>query len=442
MIAPSNEAEQSVLGALLLESEHAEQILSVLTETDFLIQRHQVIYHAICELAKKNSAIDMLTVSEHCEKLSVDVGGIGYLASLMENAVSLSNVAEYAEVIKERSARYKLATIASDINEMLRHDTLSDSKVLIDQAETMIMQLTDTAAAKQDFKHINDVVKQSLRGIDERFNSEGALTGLSTGLTELDGMTSGLQSTDLIILAARPSMGKSTFAMNLVEHAVINQDKAVAVFSIEMPDTGLADRSISSLGRLDASRVRSGKLEQDDWAKLSSAVNQLNDRPLYIDDSSDISPADIRSKLRRLKRKAGDIGLIMIDYLQMIKIPGFTQGRVQEITEISRQLKSIAKEFNCPLVALSQLNRSLENRPNKRPINSDLRESGAIEQDADLIMFLYRDEVYDENSPDKGTAEVIIGKQRNGPIGMARVAFIGKHARFDNLEVHHIQNNY
>jgi replicative DNA helicase len=440
MIAPSNEAEQSVLGALLLESEHAEQILSVLTETDFLIQRHQVIYHAICELAKKNSAIDMLTVSEHCEKLSVDVGGIGYLASLMENAVSLSNVAEYAEVIKERSARYKLATIASDINEMLRHDTLSDSKVLIDQAETMIMQLTDTAAAKQDFKHINDVVKQSLRGIDERFNSEGALTGLSTGLTELDGMTSGLQSTDLIILAARPSMGKSTFAMNLVEHAVINQDKAVAVFSIEMPDTGLADRSISSLGRLDASRVRSGKLEQDDWAKLSSAVNQLNDRPLYIDDSSDISPADIRSKLRRLKRKAGDIGLIMIDYLQMIKIPGFTQGRVQEITEISRQLKSIAKEFNCPLVALSQLNRSLENRPNKRPINSDLRESGAIEQDADLIMFLYRDEVYDENSPDKGTAEVIIGKQRNGPIGMARVAFIGKHARFDNLDIHYAQN--
>ena len=272
--------------------------------------------------------------------------------------------------------------------------------------------------------------------------SDSNITGLSTGYYALDDKTSGWQKSDLVIVAARPSMGKTTFAMNAVEHAVLHQDKPVIVFSMEMPAESLILRVLSSVGRIDQTRIRNGKLEQDEWDKLTIAVKKLKGRPLFIDDTPSLSTAEMRARVRRLHREHGDIALIMVDYLQLMRVPGNGEGRTSEISEISRTLKGIAREFNCPVIALSQLNRSLENRPNKRPINSDLRESGAIEQDADVILFIYRDEVYNEDSPDKGTAEIILGKQRNGPIGTCKLAFQGRFTRFDNLARSPGENNY
>ena len=270
--------------------------------------------------------------------------------------------------------------------------------------------------------------------IDELFNLKGEMTGLSTGFRDLDEMTTGLQPSDMVVIAGRPSMGKTTFAMNLVEHAVISSDKPVMVFSMEMPAESLMLRMLSSLGRIDQTRVRTGQLEDEDWPRLTSAVNLLKDKQLFIDDTAALSPNEMRSRLRRVVREHGNIALVMIDYLQLMQIPGFSENRTGEISEISRSLKGLAKEFNCPVVALSQLNRSLEQRPNKRPVMSDLRESGAIEQDADVIAFVYRDEVYNPDNPDnQGIAELIIGKQRNGPIGTVHMAFIGKYTRFEDL---------
>ena len=278
------------------------------------------------------------------------------------------------------------------------------------------------------------MLKKAVDKIDELFNSEGSMTGVTTGFEELDGATGGMQPSDLIIVAARPSMGKTTFAMNLVENALMAQDKPVLVFSLEMPADQLVTRMLSSLGRINQTKVRSGQLEEDDWPRLTTAVNLLRDKPLFIDDTAGISPTEMRNRARRIVREHGDISMIMIDYLQLMQIKGGTsEGRTAEISEISRSLKALAKELECPVIALSQLNRALEQRPNKRPVNSDLRESGAIEQDADVIMFIYRDEVYNEDSPDKGIAEIIIGKQRNGPIGTSRLAFIGQFTKFENL---------
>jgi replicative DNA helicase len=280
---------------------------------------------------------------------------------------------------------------------------------------------------------VNVLLKDALGKIDELFNSKGSITGLTTGYKDLDSKTSGLQPSDLIIVAGRPSMGKTSFAMNLVENAILADSKPILVFSMEMPAGSLMMRLLSSVGKIDQTRVRNGQLEEEDWAKLSAAMQQLKDKPLLIDDTPALTPTEIRSRARKVLREQGSLGMIMIDYLQLMQVAGSSEGRTAEISEISRSLKSIAKEFNCPVVALSQLNRSLEQRPNKRPVMSDLRESGAIEQDADVIMFIYRDEVYNEESPDKGTAEIIIGKQRNGPIGTSRLAFVGQFTRFENL---------
>ena len=277
------------------------------------------------------------------------------------------------------------------------------------------------------------LLEGALERIEELFNSGGGITGLTTGFVDLDKMTSGLQDSDLVIVAGRPSMGKTSFAMNLVENAAMSSDKPILVFSMEMPAEGLVVRMLSSLGRIDQSRVRDGRLEQEDWPKLSGAMNKLKEAQIFIDDTPALSPSELRSRARRLAREHGQLGMIMVDYLQLMRVAGASEGRTAEISEISRSLKAMAKEFKCPMVALSQLNRSLEQRPNKRPVNSDLRESGAIEQDADVIMFIYRDEVYHEDSPDKGVAEIIIGKQRNGPIGTCRLSFQGQFTRFENL---------
>ena len=280
---------------------------------------------------------------------------------------------------------------------------------------------------------VNALLKDALGKIDELFNSKGSITGLTTGYKDLDEKTSGLQNADLVIVAGRPSMGKTAFSMNLVENALLASELPILVFSMEMPAGSLMMRMLSSVGKIDQTRVRNGQLEEEDWAKLSAAMQQLKDKPLFIDDTPALTPTEVRSRARRVAREHGGLGMIMLDYLQLMQVAGGSEGRTAEISEISRSLKGIAKEFDCPVVALSQLNRSLEQRPNKRPVMSDLRESGAIEQDADVIMFIYRDEVYNEDSPDKGTAEIIIGKQRNGPIGTSRLAFIGQFTRFENL---------
>jgi replicative DNA helicase len=283
--------------------------------------------------------------------------------------------------------------------------------------------------------HPFDVITLSehLNGIDELYASKSRITGLSTGYIDLDDRTSGLQRSDLVIVAGRPSMGKTAFAMNLVEHAVLKQDKPVLVFSMEMPAESLIVRMLSSIGRIDQQRLRNGQLLQEDWPRLTAAVTALKDRPLFIDDTPALSPAEVRARARRLAREHGELAMIMIDYLQLMQVPGSSEGRTNEVSEISRSLKAVAKEFKCPVVALSQLNRSLEQRPNKRPVMSDLRESGAIEQDADVIAFIYRDEVYHEDTPEKGVAEIIIGKQRNGPIGTVKLAFQREFTRFENL---------
>jgi replicative DNA helicase len=314
---------------------------------------------------------------------------------------------------------------------------------LLDEAERNIMQISESRPKLNGPEAINPLLKKAVDRIDELFHSGNAITGLATGFADLDQRTSGFQKADLIILAARPSMGKTALAINIAEHAVLNQNKPVVVFSMEMPADQIVIRMLSSIGRIDQTRIRNGKLEEDDWPRLSTAVGKLKSRPLFIDDTPALTPTEIRSRLRRIAREHGEIALVMVDYLQLMQVGGNkNDGRTAEISEISRSLKSIAKEFSCPVVALSQLSRAVEQRPNKRPVNSDLRESGAIEQDADLILFIYRDEYYNEESPDKGVAEIIIGKQRNGPIGTMRLAFRGQHTRFDNLAIGYGEDDY
>src|SRR5574344_1260584 len=315
-----------------------------------------------------------------------------------------------------------------EIEKALREDLNKSAE------ELQIFQIAEARPKVGGPVGINEILVKTIDRIDELFNTNEGLTGISTGFTDLDNMTSGLQPADLVIVAGRPSMGKTTFAMNLVENAVLRSDKVVLVFSLEMPSDSIVMRMLSSLGRIDQTKVRSGRLDDDDWPRLTSAVNLLNERKLFIDDTAGITPSEMRARTRRLVREHGELALIMVDYLQLMQVGGSGgENRTNEISEISRSLKGLAKEFNCPVIALSQLNRSLEQRPNKRPVNSDLRESGAIEPDADIIMFVDRDEVYHPETEHKGIAEIIIGKQRNGPIGTVRLMFHGRYTRFDNL---------
>ena len=308
-----------------------------------------------------------------------------------------------------------------------------NSDELLDNAESKVFKIAEQGAkGKEGFTGIKQLLTKAVDRIDTLFQQEDGITGLTTGFTDFDDKTSGLQKGDLIIVAGRPSMGKTTYSMNIAENAAISTGAPVAVFSMEMPGDALAMRMLSSVGRIDAHKVRTGKLSDEDWPKLTHAVGVLAEAPIFIDDTPALSPNELRAKSRRLTREVGDLGLIVIDYLQLMQVPGIKENRTAEISEISRGLKGLAKELNCPVIALSQLNRSLEQRPNKRPVMSDLRESGAIEQDADVIVFIYRDEVYNEDTPDKGVAEIIIGKQRNGPIGTVRQTFIGQYTRFED----------
>jgi len=435
MLPHSIEAEQSVLGGLLLSDEAWDNVAEVVSFGDFYRPDHRLIFKQMAKLADTSEPIDAVTVAEGLNARGEleSAGGFAYLAQLAKETPSASNIRAYATVVGERAALRHLIQAAQDIADSGYAPEGRSSDELIDEAERKIMQITEQGPKAGGPQEVNPLLTKAVERIDELYNSGGDITGLSTGYSELDGMTSGLQDSDLVIVAGRPSMGKTSFAMNLVEHAVLNQDKPILVFSMEMPADQLIVRMLSSIGRIDQTRIRNGKLEQEDWPKLSAAVSKMKDVPLYIDDTAALSPTEIRSRARRVSRENGGLGMIMIDYMQLMRVAGFTEGRTAEISEISRNMKAIAKEFNCPVVALSQLNRALEQRPNKRPVNSDLRESGAIEQDADVIMFIYRDEVYNEESPDKGVAEIIIGKQRNGPIGTCRLAFIGQYTRFENL---------
>ncbi|MGB2516683.1 MAG: replicative DNA helicase, partial [Pseudomonadales bacterium] len=356
-----------------------------------------------------------------------------YLGELAKNTPSASNITSYANIVRERAILRQLISVANDIADSAFHTAGRSSADVLDEAERKVFEIAEARPKEGGPLSVNPILKKAVERIDELFTAGDDLTGLTSSFTDLDAKTAGLQNSDLIIVAGRPSMGKTTFAMNIVENAAIIGDAPILVFSLEMPAEQLMMRMLASLGRIDQTRVRTGKLEQDDWPKLTGAVNLLKDKPLYIDDTPGLSPTEMRTRARRIAREHGKIGLVMIDYLQLMQVKGFTEGRTAEISEISRSLKALAKELECPVVALSQLNRGLEQRPNKRPVNSDLRESGAIEQDADVIMFIYRDEVYNEDSPDKGKAEIIIGKQRNGPIGTVRVAFVGKYSRFEDL---------
>lgn len=431
----SIEAEQAVLGGLMIANNSWDNIADMVAAEDFYRADHRLIFQMMSKLTELSEPLDVVTLSETLNNHNEleNAGGLAYLAQLAQNTPSAANIRAYASIVRERATTRRLIATANDIAEISFNPEGRGSDELLDEAERRIMQIGEDRPKSGGPQAINPILKGAVDKIDELFNSDETITGISTGYTDLDEMTSGLQKSDLIIVAARPSMGKTTFAMNLVESAIIKGDKPVIVFSMEMPAESLMLRMIGSIGRINLKKVFSGKLEEEDWPKLSSAVSQLKDKKLFIDDTPALTPTELRSRTRRIAREHGGIGMIMIDYLQLMQVSGKSEGRTAEISEISRSLKGIAKEFECPVVALSQLNRALEQRPNKRPVMSDLRESGAIEQDADVIAFIYRDEVYNEDSTDKGIAEIIIGKQRNGPIGNCKLAFIGHYTRFENL---------
>ncbi|WP_346795388.1 replicative DNA helicase [Halomonas sp. Bachu 37] len=432
----SLEAEQSVLGGLMLDNQAWDNVSDRLVADDFYRYEHRLVFNVIAYLAESGQPLDVITLSEALEardQLDV-VGGLAFLAELARNTPSASNIRAYAGIVRERATLRKLIRAASQIADSAFSPQGRPADELLDEAERLVFQISEERPKTGGPIGMSDLLTKAVDRIDELFNLKGEMTGLSSGFRDLDEMTSGWQPSDLVIIAGRPSMGKTTFAMNLVEHAVISSDKPVMVFSMEMPAESLMLRMLSSLGRIDQTRVRTGQLEDEDWPRLTSAVNLLKDKQLFIDDTAALSPNEMRARIRRVVREHGNMAMIMIDYLQLMQIPGFSENRTGEISEISRSLKGLAKEFGCPVVALSQLNRSLEQRPNKRPVMSDLRESGAIEQDADVIAFVYRDEVYNQDNPDnQGLAELIIGKQRNGPIGTVHMAFIGKYTRFEDL---------
>lgn len=432
--------EQSILAALLTVAESFEQVNDLISESDFYATRHQYIYRAIASLSNSQQPYDAVLVNDWLisHNLSEASGGEKYLMDIFaDSPSSFYNIESYALKIKEAATLRNMIAVGQDIVKNCSTTQGRPVTEILDQAETALFNVAEqhhNNAKKNTPHNISSVLTSVFDKLNELSQSDSPITGLTTGFVELDNKTSGMQNGDLIIVAARPSMGKTTFAMNLVESVLFQNNLPALVFSMEMPADSIAMRLISSYGGVHQGHLRSGKMDGDEWGKVTGTIVQLQEKHLYIDDSSALPPTELRSRARRIaKLHGGKLGCIMVDYLQLMKVHGLGDNRVAEISEISRSLKALAKELNCPVIALSQLNRSLENRPNKRPVMSDLRESGAIEQDADLIMFIYRDEVYNKESKEAGTAEIIIGKQRNGPIGSVRLAFEGAYTRFRNL---------
>lgn len=430
----SIEAEQAVLGGVFLDKDAWLNVVERIQKDDFYRRDHQQIFEAIASLEGEGKPFDIVTVAEWLEnhqKLD-EAGGLSYLTAIADNTPSASNVAAYADIVRKRSILRQLIRVSTKITDLVFNPTGRDINAILDSAEQMVFEIAEQESrGRRVYRSVRDISLVVLDKIDELFRRKSPITGVATGFVDFDEKTAGLQPSDLIVIAGRPSMGKTAFAINIVENAAIEEKLTVAVFSMEMPSEQLLMRMLSSLGRIDQQRIRTGKLKDDDWPRLISAVELLKETKIFIDDTPALSPAELRARCRRIAREHG-LGLVIVDYLQLMNVPDSEENRATELSEICRSLKAMAKELKVPVVALSQLNRSLEAREDKRPRMSDLRESGAIEQDSDVIVFIYREEVYNPESSEKGKAEIIIGKQRNGPIGTVLLTFLPEFTKFES----------
>ncbi|MEW5889636.1 MAG: replicative DNA helicase [Pseudomonadota bacterium] len=434
----SIEAEQSLIGGLLLDNNAWDRIADLVGEADFYRDDHRRIFRHIAKLIELGKPADVITVFESLDKSNEaeQSGGLAYLGEIANNTPSAANIRRYAEIVRERAILRKLVTVGDEIAASALNPAGKDAKQLLDEAEAKVFEIAEAGSRKdQGFVAIQPLLGQVVDRIQELYDRDhpSDITGIPSGFHDLDRMLSGLQPGDMIIVAGRPSMGKTAFALNIAEGVALEAGLPVAIFSMEMPGTQLAMRFLSSVGKLDQHRVRTGRLNDDEWQRMTYALGKLHDASIHIDETPALNATELRARARRLYRQCGKLGLIVIDYLQLMSSVKEGENRATEISEISRAVKALAKELHVPVIALSQLSRNVEQRPNKRPVMSDLRESGAIEQDADVILFIYRDEVYNPDSPDKGTAEIIIGKQRNGPIGTVRLTFLGEYTRFENF---------
>ena len=430
----SIEAEQSLLGGLMLDNAAWDKVADLIVASDFYRKDHRLIFAGIAELAETSNPYDVVTLSEFLDnrdELEAS-GGLEYLAMLSNETPGAANVRAYARILRERSTLRSLISAGNQISGSAFATDGRSASDLVDEAERLVFEIAEKGSRGQvGFRHLKSILPDAVDRIDLLHQSGGNITGIPTGFTEFDKLTAGLQAGELIVIAGRPSMGKSTLAVNIAENAAIGAKVPTVIFSMEMPSQQLAFRMISSLGRVDQTHLRTGNFPDEDWSRINTAVQLMSDAPIFIDDSASLSPTEIRARARRLKREHG-LGLIVVDYLQLMQVHGSTENRATEISEISRSLKALAKELELPIIALSQLNRSVEQRTDKRPVMSDLRESGAIEQDADLIVFIYREEVYNPDTPRKGIADINIAKQRNGPIGDFPLTFVGRFTKFEN----------
>ena len=431
----SIEAEQSVLGGLLLNNDAWDRIGDIVGDEDFYRDDHRRIYRHISKLIENNKPADVLTTAESLQLAGElqSVGGIGYLQSLSQGTPSAVNIRLYAEIVRERAITRRLARVGEEIADAAYTPNGREARQLLDEAEKKVFDIAEMGRKQgQGFLSMSGLLSDVMTRLDELSKNPSAVTGVATGFVDLDERTSGMQPGDLVIVAGRPSMGKTAFSLNVAEHVALSLGLPVLIFSMEMGGTQIAGRFLSSVSKVDQQRLRTGRLDGRDWDRLNQALTKLNDAPIQVDESAALNALELRARARRMWRQYGGLGMIIVDYLQLMSSTSSGENRATEISEISRSLKALAKELKVPVVALSQLNRSLEQRPNKRPVMSDLRESGAIEQDADVILFIYRDEVYNPESADKGAAEIIIGKQRNGPIGTVKLTFMGQNTRFEN----------
>ena len=434
----SIEAEASVLGGLLLDNTAWDRIGDVVASADFYRADHRLIFECISRLIDSAKPADVVTVFESLQNLgrAEDVGGLAYLNTLAQETPSAANIRRYAEIVRDRSVLRSLVTVSDQIATQALNPAGKETRQILDEAESQIFQIGEQGSRSSGgFQEFHDVLGRVIQKVDDLYNSPNPsdITGVPSGYVDLDQKTAGMHAGDLLIVAGRPSMGKTSLALNIAEHVAIVEQLPVAVFSMEMGAEQLAMRVLCSVGRLDAQKVRTGRLSEDDWSRLTAAMAKMKEARIYIDETPALNPLELRSRARRLSRQYSKLGLIVVDYLQLMSASSSGENRTTEISEITRSLKGLAKELGCPVVALSQLNRTVEQRTDKRPVMSDLRESGSIEQDADVILFIYRDEVYRPDTPDKGVAEIIIAKQRNGPIGTVRLTFLGQYTKFENF---------
>jgi replicative DNA helicase len=431
----SVEAERSLLGGLMLDPRAWDQVADAVAADDLYRADHRLIFAAIGVLVEREQPPDAVTVSEYLERQGQleAAGGLDYLARLVEETPSAANIRAYAQIVRDHAMLRQLISIGGDIAASAHSTDGRTVSELVDLAEQKVFEIADRGLRRgAGFQQLKQILPQTIDRLDVLSHADGDITGVSTGFTEMDKMTAGLQRGDLVIVAGRPSMGKTTLAINIAENAALGHQIPTAIFSMEMSAEQLTFRMIGSIGRVNQSHLRTGRLTSEDWTRIDSAVSMMSNAPIHIDDSAGLTPTEVRARARRLKREHG-LGLIVVDYLQLMQVTGTSENRATEISEISRSLKALAKELSVPVIALSQLNRSVEQRTDKKPVMSDLRESGAIEQDADLILFIYREEVYDADTPRKGVADIIIGKQRNGPVGEFHLTFLGEFTKFENL---------